>query len=423
MEIIVIIILILLNGIFSMSEISLVSSKKNRLESASKKGSKGAKIALELASSPNRFLSTVQIGITLIGILTGIFSGENITKDLEADIARIQFFQNYAHPIAVSTVLVAITFFSLVFGELVPKRIGLTYPESIAKSISQPMKMISVATAPFIWLLIQTTELVLKLLRITPSVDNKVTEEEIKAIIREGTEDGEVQKIEQDILERVFYIGDRKVSSLMTHRSSMTFLESGFSKEQVRQTITEALHSIYPVYNKNPDTILGVVSLRSLFVNIDQENFNISSLLQEPIYITETTSAYKALEKFKKTNVHYALVTDEYGMLQGIVTLDNILQALVGNASEFNQNEIKLEKREDGTWLVDGHYPLHDFLIYFELDDLVHNYEINTISGLILNELAHIPKEGEKLKWRNFELEILDMDGVKIDKVLIRAIS
>jgi putative hemolysin len=300
MEIIVIIILILLNGIFSMSEISLVSAKKNRLETASKKGSKGAKIALELASSPNRFLSTVQIGITLIGILTGIFSGENITKDLETDIAQIQFLQNYAHPIAVSTVLVTITFFSLVFGELVPKRIGLTYPESIAKKISQPMKMISVGTAPFIWLLIQTTELILKILQVTPSKENKVTEEEIKEIIREGTEDGEVQKIEQDILERVFYIGDRKVSSLMTHRSSMTFLESDFTKEEVRKTITESLHSIYPVFNKNPDNILGVVSLQSLFINIDKENFNINSLLQEPIFITETTSAYKASREIQK---------------------------------------------------------------------------------------------------------------------------
>ena len=157
--------------------------------------------------------------------------------------------------------------------------------------------------------------------------------------------------------------------------NNFAYSEEQFTKEEVRKTITESLHSIYPVFNKNPDNILGVVSLQSLFINIDKENFNINSLLQEPIFITETTSAYKALEKFKKTNVHYALVTDEYGMLQGIVTLDNILKALVGNASEFNQNELKLEKRDDGTWLVDGHYPLHDFLIYFELDDLVHHYE------------------------------------------------
>lgn len=423
MELLVIIILIILNGIFSMSEISLVSAKKNRLEIAAKKGSNGAKVALELSASPNRFLSTVQIGITLIGILTGIFSGENITKDLEADIAKIDLLTTYAHPIAVSFVLVLITFFSLVFGELVPKRIGLTYPESIAKLISQPMRLLSVATAPFIWLLIQTTELILKLLRINPNNDSKVTEEEIKAIIREGAEDGEVQKIEQDIVERVFYIGDRRVSSLMIHRSSMTFLESTFSKEQVRRTITEALHSIYPVYDRHPDNIVGVVSLRSLFVNIDKDDFNLNSLIQEPIFIMETTSAYKALEKFKKTNVHYALVADEYGMLQGIVTLDNILKALIGNASDFNQYELKLEKKEDGTWIADGLYPLHDFLESFDLDDLAHNYESNTISGLILNELTHIPKEGEKLQWKNFEIEILDMDGVKIDKVLIKKLN
>ena len=406
-----------------MSEISLVSAKKNRLEASAKKGSHGAKVALELSSSPNRFLSTVQIGITLIGILTGIFSGENITKDLEVDIAKFEFFTPYAHPIAVGFVLVSITFFSLVFGELVPKRIGLTYPESIAKLISQPMRILSIVTAPFIWLLIQTTELVLKLLQISPSKENKVTEDEIKAIIREGTEDGEVQKIEQDIVERVFYIGDRRVSSLMIHRSSMIFLESTFSKEQVRRTITEDLHSIYPVYDKHPDNIVGVVSLRSLFLNIDRDDFSIPQLLQEPIYIMENTSAYKALEKFKKTNVHYALVADEYGMLQGIVTLDNILKALIGNVSDFNQYELKFEKREDGSWIADGLYPLHDFLEIFELDELAQNYESNTLSGLILNELTHIPKEGEKLKWKNFEIEILDMDGVKIDKVLIKKIA
>ena len=218
-----------------MSEIALISARKNRLETAAKKGNKSAKTALDLANSPNKFLSTVQIGITLIGILTGIYSGDKITKDVELFIQSYQVFQPYAHSIAVGIVVVVLTFFSLVLGELLPKRIGLNHPESIAKTVAMPMKFISIITAPFIWLLTSSTDAILDLLQIKPTADGKVTEEEIKAIIKEGTEGGEVQEIEQDIVERVFHIGDRKVNSLMTHRKSVVFLPFNANKEQVRQ--------------------------------------------------------------------------------------------------------------------------------------------------------------------------------------------
>lgn len=406
-----------------MSEIALISARKNRLETAAKKGNKNAQIALDLANAPNKFLSTVQIGITLIGILTGIYSGDKITHDVEAFIMGFQVLKPFAPSIAVGIVVVILTFFSLVLGELLPKRIGLNHPESIAKAVAWPMKIISIITAPFIWLLTHSTEFLLKVLQIKPTADGKVTEEEIKAIIKEGTEIGEVQEIEQDIVERVFHIGDRKINSLMTHRKSVVMLPLDSNKEQVKEFMLKELHSIYPVYKENHDDIVGVVNLKSIFANIDAADFNLPEIMTEAPFMMEQTTAYKALEEFKKTGIHYAFVSDEYGVFQGIITLNDILEALVGDASDFYKEDFQLVEREDGTWLVDGHYSLHDFLTYFELDELINDYEVTTVSGLIMTELSHIPKQGEKLIWQKFELEVIDMDGVKIDKVMVKALK
>src|SRR5690606_15163989 len=233
MEIVIIFFLIILNGVFSMSEIALISARKNRLETAAKKGNTSAQTALDLANSPNKFLSTVQIGITLIGILTGIYSGDKVTDDVESFVLQFEVLAPYAKNIAVGIVVVILTFFSLVLGELLPKRIGLTYPESIAKMVAVPMRFISIVTAPFIWLLTVSTDFLMKIFNIRPTADGKVTEEEIKAIIKEGTEGGEVQAIEQDIVERVFHIGDRKVNSLMTHRKSVAYLSTGSDKAKI----------------------------------------------------------------------------------------------------------------------------------------------------------------------------------------------
>jgi putative hemolysin len=423
LEIAIIVFLILLNGIFSMSEIALISARKNRLENAAKKGNKSAQTALDLANSPNKFLSTVQIGITLIGILTGIYSGDKVTDDVEAFFIQYEALRPYAENIAVGVVVVILTFFSLVLGELLPKRVGLTYPEGIAKTVALPMKFISVVTAPFIWLLTVSTEFMMKLLRIRPTADGKVTEEEIKAIIKEGTEGGEVQEIEHDIMERVFHIGDRKVNSLMTHRKSVAYLTFGSDKNHIREIMLDELHSVYPVCEDNLDDVIGVVLLKDIFANYEKEKFNLKEITKEPVYLIEHTSAYKALEIFKETKVHYAFVTDEYGVFQGIITLNDILEALVGDASDFYHDEFQLVANADGTWTVDGHYPLHDFLTYFELDELISEYEVTTVSGLIMTELSYIPKEGEKLAWHLYELQVLKMDGVKIEKVLIRSIK
>jgi putative hemolysin len=423
LEIVIIFLLILLNGIFSMSEIALISARKNRLETAAKKGNTSAKTALDLANSPNKFLSTVQIGITLIGILTGIYSGDKITTDVEAFFAIYSITFPYAHSLAVGVVVVILTFFSLVFGELLPKRIGLNYPETIAKSVAVPMKVMSIVTAPFIWLLTTSTDFILKIFKIKPTADGKVTEEEIKAIIKEGTEVGEVQEIEQDIVERVFHIGDRKVNSLMTHRKSIVYLALDESYEELKAKILDELHSVYPVCNENLDEVIGVVLLKDLFANIEKGDFDLQKIMIDPVYFIEHTSAYKALENFKKSKIHYALVTDEYGVFQGIITLNDILEALVGDAADFSDEEYQLLAREDGTWLVDGQYSLHDFMTYFDLDDMLNDYEVTTVSGLIITELGSIPKQGEKLIWNKLEFEVIDMDGVKIDKILIKPIS
>ena len=423
MEIVIILFLILLNGIFSMSEIALISARKTRLETAAKKGNANARVALDLANSPNKFLSTVQIGITLIGILTGIYSGEKVTDDVRIFIESYAALKPYAQSLSVGIVVVVLTFFSLVLGELLPKRIGLNYPEAIAKGVAVPMKMVSIITAPFIWLLTITTDFILDVFKIKPTADGKVTEEEIKAIIKEGTEGGEVQEIEQDIVERVFHIGDRKVNSLMTHRKSIIYLTLEENIQELKDKVLDELHSVYPVCSDNLDEVIGIVLLKDLFANFEKSNFDLKTITREPFYFIEHTTAYKALENFKKTKVHYALVTDEYGVFQGIITLNDILEALVGDASDFDDDEYKLVANEDGTWLVDGHYSLHDFLTYFDMDDLTNDYDVTTVSGLIMTVLGNIPKQGEKLFWNKLELEVVEMNGVKIDKVLVKAIK
>jgi putative hemolysin len=420
MEILIILFLILLNGIFSMSEIALISARKNRLETAAKKGNKNAKAALDLANSPNEFLSTVQIGITLIGILTGIYSGDKITTDVQNFVATFEALNSYANSIAVGIVVVVLTFFSLVLGELLPKRIGLNYPEAIAKAVALPKKIVSTVTMPFIWLLTTSTDFLLKMLQIKPTADGKVTEEEIKAIIKEGTEVGEVQEIEQDIVERVFHIGDRKVNSLMTHRSDIVYLSLEDTKEEIKAKVINELHSVYPVCEDNLDNVIGLVLLKDLFVSFESGTFDLKSITRDAVYLIEQTSAYKALENFKTSKMHYAFVVDEHAIFQGVITLNDILEALVGDASDFDEDEYKLVANEDGTWLVDGQYSLHDFLTFFDLDELINDYEVTTVSGFFITELGNIPNQGDKIIWNKLDLEALAMDGAKIDKVLIK---
>lgn len=419
MEILIVLMLILLNGIFSMSEIALVSAKSIRLEADAKKGSVRAKAALELASSPSRFLSTVQIGITLIGIFTGIYSGENITTDLREFFDQFALLQPYSNVLAVGTVVVTVTYFTLVLGELVPKRIGLNNPEKVAKLVARPMSVLSVVAAPFVWFLTFSGDLIMKMLNIKPS-DNTVTEEEIKAMVEEGAKGGEVRAIEQDIVERVFHLGDRRVGSLMTHRSDVVYLNIMDDVQTIRSTVIKETHSIYPVYESDKDNVVGVVSLKDLFTYLADADFSLAKHFRPAHYITETTSAYQALAFFKEHRVHYAIVTDEFGTAQGLITMNDLLEALVGDFNDPDAEDYGIQQREDGTWLVDGHYPFHDFLRYFNITYVPASNDFYTVGGLIFKELERIPKEGEKLIWENLEIEIIDMDNVKIDKVSIR---
>ena len=420
MEIVIIFILILINGVFSMAEIATVSARKSRLESAAKRGDKGAKAALETIHSPNRFLSTVQIGITLIGILTGIFSGDKIQDGVYHYFAGIEATKSYAGTLSVVVVVGLLTFFSLVLGELVPKRIGLANPEAIAKAMSRPMKFLTVITSPFVWSLTATSDLMIKLFRIKQSSESKVTEEEIKAIIQEGTEGGEVQEIEQDIVERVFHLGDRTISSLMTHRNDVIFLHSDDDVETIRSTVNREMHSLYPVYDEDKGYVVGVVLLKDLFRHLNSSDFKLEDHLMTPSFISEHISAYEVLIHFKESKVHYGIVSDEFGQTQGIVTMKDLLQALIGDFSDFYAEEFSFLEREDGSWLIDGQYPLAEFFRHFDLEEVATDLKYTTVGGLIMNEVRSIPKTGQVIQWMNFEIEVVDMDGARIDKVIVR---
>lgn len=420
MELLIIGCLILINGIFSMSEIALVSSRKARLENSANKGSRQAKAALQLAEHPNKFLSTVQIGITMVGILTGMFGGDEMTEPLAAALAQIEWLAPAAHGIAVTVVVACITFCAIVFGELIPKRIGMTYPETIAKKMAIPMRTLSSITLPFVWLLTKTTELFIKTFNIKASSESKVTEEEIKAIIQEGKEGGEIEEIEQDIVERVFLLGDRRINTLMTPRNQVRMLNVNQTLQEVSAAVAEELHSVYPAYDDDKDNIVGIIKLKDLFSNQRNEQMLLRAIVSEANFVLENLTAYQVLEKFKQSHTHYGIIIDEYGQMQGIITLNDLLESLVGYASDFYKDDYVLQKRDDGSWLVDGHYPFPDFLHNFDLEDLVNDYEFDTVAGLIFNEMGKIPKQGDHLAWRNFDFEIIDMDGTRIDKLLVK---
>ena len=422
MEILIIIGLILLNGLLAMSEIALVSARKSRLEIEAKRGNKSAQTALKLANEPDKFLSTIQIGITLIGILTGLYSGEAFAYDLAEHVRQIPVVEPYALIVSKTTIVVIVTYLTLIMGELVPKRIGMGYAEKVSMLVAKPMNILSSIASPFVWLLSKSTVLAIKLTGVTATEDNKVTEEEIKAIVKEGFDGGEVQEVEQDIVERVFNLGDRNVGSIMTHRSELVWLDMTDSIEQIREKVEENLFNIYPVSSGKFDNIQGVVYLKDLFGRIDEPDFSLEQVIRQAQYLPENQSVYNALEQFKQARVKYGIVTDEFGGIQGIVTLKDIMEGLIGQVPEAD-DETEIVQRADGTYLVDGQYNFYDFLEYFDMEDLYAEHDYNTLSGLILEILERVPKTGETLKWLIFEFEIVDMDGARIDKVLVKKVE
>lgn len=423
LELLIILLLVLLNGIFSMSEIALVSSRKSRLEAAAKNGDSNAKAALNLANSPTRFLSTVQIGITLIGLLTGMYSGDNITSDFEKIIYNIEILRPYSHSLAVGTVLVFITYLSLVLGELVPKRIGMANPEAISKFMAMPMNLLSKVTAPFIALLGFSSDLIIKILNIKQS-ENSVTEEEIKSLIQEGTSGGVFEEIEQEIVHNVFQLGDRKVTSLMTNRQEIVWLDLEDTVEENKSKIFDSRHSIYPVCRGTVDDVVGLVYVKDLIAtDIEAQMANLSAILRDPVYLPESNRAYQALEKFKEQRVYFGIIVDEYGGLLGVVTMHDIMDALVGDISEDIEEASEVIRRDDGSYLVDAQLPFDDFLRYFNINmqetERREFVGFNTLGGFVLHILENIPKTGEKFSWKQFDFEVIDMDRSRIDKLLV----
>lgn len=401
-----------------MSEVALISARKSRLSSDAKKGSKSAKVALKLANDPDRFLSTVQIGITLIGILTGIYSGNRIAADLTETMISWGVSVTYASALAQGIIVVVVTYLTIIFGELVPKRIGLSVAEKAAKVVARPMRVLASIALPFVWLLSKSTEIIFNLLGIKET-DNKVTEEEIKSIIEEGTEEGEVQPVEKDIMQRVFLLGDLKVSSIMTHKSDIVWLDMDMTADEVRAVVNENLFEFYPIADGDLDHVTGIVNLKDLVVHLSNPDFQLASLIHEATYFHESMNVYKVLEQMKMQKISRALVCDEFGICTGIITLRDILEGLVGNVDDPEEEPDIIKRVNKEGWLVDGQCSLYDFLCYFNRSDLFEASEYHTLGGLLLKELQHIPTSGETLQWNGFTFEVVDMDGARIDKVLV----
>lgn len=411
--------LILLNGVFSMAEIALVSARKARLEGQANKGDEKAKAALKLANHPDVFLSTVQVGITLIGILTGIFSGEKLKAPVAEYFNRFEWAKDYSNGIATTIIVVILTYFSLVLGELVPKRIGLARPEFIAKNFARPMSWLSKITFPFIWLLTSSTHLILKLFNLKVS-DNQVTEEEIKAMISEGSEHGAIEEEEKDIIERIFHLGDRNITSLMTHRTDIVWFDEEDTVQIFKKRFDVLTYSTYPVCNKQVDDITGVIFVKDIVMAAPETL--LKNISKPAMFVPENNSAYQLLEKFKATKIHSCFIVNEYGTLEGMITLNDILEAIVGDVPQSGQEEYGIIERQDGTFLVDAQIPFYDFLSHFEKTEWMNEgeHDFDTLAGFVLHELKHIPNTGERFDWNGFDFEIVDMDGQRIDKLIVK---
>ncbi len=398
---------------------ALVSAKRNRLEVSASRGDKRAKMALELKDNPDLFLSTTQTYITLIAILTGVYSGEKFGKYLQPYLEKINIIKPYAATIATVILVIIITLLSILFGELLPKRIGILWPERIAKSVAFPVKFLSRVSYPVVWLLSSVNSGIFKLLNIQPHPENQVTEEEIKAMINEGSESGTIEEEEKDIIERVFHLGDRNITSLMTHRTDIVWFEINEDLASVREKIKEFQHSVYPVCNENIDDIRGVVYIKEMYLQPDAP---LSSIMKKALFVPENNSAYQVLEKIKESKIHYAFIVDEYGSLLGMITVNDILKAIVGEMAEATDDEYKIVERKDGTFLVDAQIQFYNFLDRFDKTIWIGEGEnqFDTVAGFILHELKRIPETGDTFEWRGFTFEIVDMDGQRIDKVLVK---
>lgn len=422
-QVVIIFALLLANGVLALAEIAIVSARRARLKQFADEGSAGARAALDLANEPSQFLSTVQIGITLVGILAGAFGGATLSASLAALLAQISILAPYAEQLAFIVIVVIITYFSLVIGELVPKRLALTNPERFAIWIAAPMRVLSQITAPLVRFLSFSTEKVLRVLNVPLTNEQTVTEEEVKHMIDEGTVRGVFEASERDIVSRVFRLGDLDVNALMTPRREITALDIYDTEETLRRKLMQFNHSRLPVIDGRIDNLLGIVKTKDLLAQyLDGKAIDLRAVMQPALFVPEGMGALDLLEKFKAERTHIALVTDEYGSIQGIITINDLAEAIVGDVPLTDEAHLEeMVQRGDGSWLVDGRVPIHEFKEKFAIKMLPAEEDgyYQTVGGFVMAMLGHIPRASETFQWNDWRVEVMDMDGRRVDKVLL----
>jgi putative hemolysin len=427
LDLLLVLVLIVANGALSMSEIAILSARKERLQQWADTGNIRAGEALRLANSPNRFLATVQVGITLIGVLSGVFGGFKIANDLAEWLNLIPSLAPYSHGLALSIVVVVISFFSLLIGELVPKRFALENPEHIAALVSPAMNLLSAVASPAVRFLSASTDLVLRMAGLRASTEPPITEEEIKLLLSQGTVAGVFDVGEQEMVERVFRLGDRRVGVVMTPRKRVTWLNLNDPPEKIHRLITRSIYSCFPVCQGRLNNMLGIVHVRDLLHrSLKGRPLDLRAALKQPLFVLETTHVPKLLDMFKKSGTHMAMIVDEYGTIEGLVTLTDILEAVVGDLpSVGDRDEPKILQREDGSWLVDGLLPVDELKELFHIrllpEEKAGHYQ--TLGGFAMTHLKRIPAPGDRFECCGLRFEILDMDGHRVDKVLIEQID
>jgi putative hemolysin len=423
LEIAIVLVLIALNGIFSMSEFALVSAKKTRLKQREKEGDKRAAVALKLANEPTPFLSTIQIGITLVGIFAGALGGATISKEFAVYLGKFSVLSPYSNAISITLVVLLITYLTLIFGELVPKRLALNNAESIASSMAKPMFYLSVIARPLVVILSSSTEAVLRFMKVRKTTEPPVTEEEIKIMFEEGTRAGVFEKAELSMIEGVLEIGDRRVDSLMTHRTDLIALDLEDPTDENLLRMIESGRSNFPVYEGDLNNIVGMISVKKVLEeSVKRGTVDLKALVTKPLFVPESASVLRLLELFKGTGVHIALITDEYGIIQGVITLYDILEAIVGEIRSLGEPvETEISVREDGSWLIDGNTPIEKIKDVLSVDSFPGESlgYYRTIAGLIIFILQRIPETGDHIIIGKLRYEVVDMDGNRIDKVLV----
>lgn len=425
-ELAIIVCLALINGVLSMSEMAMVSARKIRLQQMASQGSSGARTALKLLEEPSRFLAAIQIGITLIGVFAGAFGGANIAEQLGASLARIPVLQPYADAIGLGSVVFLVTILSLILGELVPKRLALGHAEGLAVLMSKPISLLALVSRPAVRFLSGATEGILKLFRYRQPAEAPVTDDEVRILVEQGTQAGVFEREEETIIKRTLRLSDRSVSEVMTRRLQLVCLDITDPIEVTLNRIKSSMHSYFPVYEGHMDRVVGVVSVKKLFATATEiHSLDLKSNMQEPLFIAESMPALRLLGMFKSSGKHFAVVVDEYGGLSGVVTVLDLLESIVGDLpDEHSKSTDGAFAREDGSWLIDGITSLDSMGdIIPEMSEGFFLEDYDTLGGFMMGELGHIPRTGEKVLWKDWWFEIMDMDGNRVDKVLVSPAS